>query len=230
MRYSEFRPTAADCHYYLEDREDWVVAPVSRNRDSGALENSNFEVALDRLLGADSGGEAVEKHRFGHWGHGWFEIVLVHPSLAGQVEKIEEALENYGILDEEDLGRRQIEEEDEGWRLWGHRDVVAALAEAFEVSESTRAWLDGGCRAWELYRRFARGTAHDDSGPVFDMGWIGELTRDELAGWIRGRRREEREERAAEDAEVREILSHAAAGDREAAFLAVFDRLGGRGE
>lgn len=221
-RYSEFRPTSLDGHIPVEDREDWFVAPVARNRDSGTLDLSNFESALEMLGGE---GVSVEVHRFGHWAHGWFEIILVHPHLAGQVEEIEATLEYYPVLDDEDYSRREWEEDLDSWDSWGRREVLAALAKDFGLSEATREWLDVDDRLWQLYQTFGRGTDHDDSGPSFDRSWIAPLTRDDLAGWIRGRRREERAVREAEDAAVGEILGHAAPEDREAAFLAAADRL-----
>lgn len=85
---------------FLPDRQDWLVCPLIQTRDSGALQQSNFAVAL-RELGGES--ETVEVHRFGHWGPGWYEIILVAPdSPAAKIaEEIEECLENYPVLDEE---------------------------------------------------------------------------------------------------------------------------------
>lgn len=97
IRYGEFRPTSLDHHIPIEDREEWFVAPVSRTRDTGVLKESNFIVALD-MLGGESA--KVEVHRFGHWGPGWFEIILIHPDLQAKGEEIEAKLEDYPILDE----------------------------------------------------------------------------------------------------------------------------------
>lgn len=76
--YAEFRPTAFDRRgaFLDDDRRAWYVLPVTRTRDSGTFDQSNFETAL-RILGGES--ETCEVHRFGHWGPGWFEIILVHP-------------------------------------------------------------------------------------------------------------------------------------------------------
>jgi len=117
QRYSEFRPTPCDqAGLGLDDRQSWLVAPVSQTRDSGPLDQSNFSAAL-AMLGGE--GDTVEVHRFGHWGPGWFEIVIVDPSDADRVEilgQIAAALADYPILDEMDYSER---EEDEATESWG---------------------------------------------------------------------------------------------------------------
>jgi hypothetical protein len=75
--YSEHQPTGFDrAGAFLPDRQDWLVAPVSRTRDSGPIDESNFQCFLD-ALGDES--ESVEVHRFGHWGPGWYEIIIIDP-------------------------------------------------------------------------------------------------------------------------------------------------------
>ena len=95
--YSNFRPTQFDNLIQVEDRSDWLVAPVIRNRDSGILTQSNWECQLDALDLAET---EYEVHGFGHWANGWFEIVLVHPDHADAVEELEASLAIYPILDE----------------------------------------------------------------------------------------------------------------------------------
>jgi len=113
MKYSEFRPTSFDNYGLgLEDQQDWLVVPVSRTRDSGSLDESNFEAALSMLNGES---DTCEVHRFGHWGPGWFEIILVHPDREEEVDEIEGLLETYPILDDEDYSQRQYDEISEAW-------------------------------------------------------------------------------------------------------------------
>jgi hypothetical protein len=105
--YKELQPTGFDARGLgLEDRQDWYVCPVIRDRDSGCLAESNFATALE-LLGGES--DTVETHSFNHWGHGWFEIILVHPDRKNDVEALENKLENYPLLNEGDYSRRQYE-------------------------------------------------------------------------------------------------------------------------
>lgn len=111
MLYKDFAPTGFDPKgAFLDDRQEWLVMPVYRTRGSGTLDNSNFEAVLGILkdaYGEDS--ELFECHCFNHWADGWFEIIIVHPSLADKVKEIEERLENYSVLDEEDFSRREYE-------------------------------------------------------------------------------------------------------------------------
>ena len=95
--YSNFRPTQFDHPIQIEDRSDWLVAPVIRNRDSGIMTQSNWECQLDALALAMT---EYEVHSFGHWANGWFEIVLVHPDHADVVEELEASLADYPILSE----------------------------------------------------------------------------------------------------------------------------------
>lgn len=112
QKYAEFRPTQFDCKgLNLGDRQDWVVVPHSRTRDSGPLAESNFAVAL-RELGGES--ETCEVHRFAHWGPGWFEIILVSPEREEEADALECA--DYPVLDDSDFSEREQEAANETWR------------------------------------------------------------------------------------------------------------------
>lgn len=117
-RYGKWSPTAFDTPGLMigdEDRSNWLVVPVAQNRDSGCFAQSNFATAL-ALLGGES--ETVEVHRFGHWGPGWFEIILVAPGTEAEkkAEEIEALLENYPVLDDEDLCEREHVAAAEVWK------------------------------------------------------------------------------------------------------------------
>ena len=93
--------------------EGWGVL-VARNRDADLLSNSNFETALEQLGGE---GENVEVVRIGHWACGWIEYLGVRegtPEYDSAVE-IQQSLEDYPVLDEEDWSKR---EEEEAQRVW----------------------------------------------------------------------------------------------------------------
>ena len=110
--FGEFRPTAFDCRGLGSDgQEDWLVLPVSQTRDSEALAKSNFEAAT-KWLETEAEDEDWETHSFGHWGPGWFEIIVVRPgSTAHKIAyDIECALSDYPVLDDEDYSRREWEE------------------------------------------------------------------------------------------------------------------------
>lgn len=127
QRYGDFSPTQFDHHIELDEREDWLVLPVSHNRDSGCLDQSNFYAALG-IMGGES--EHVEIHRFGHWGHGWFEIIIFDPAvpeLLQKAEDIECALQDYPVLDDSDLSAREWEDMLESWDSYGAREFRNAL-------------------------------------------------------------------------------------------------------
>ena len=149
MRYSEFQPTGFDCKGLgLPDRQDWVVAPVAHNRDSGILDESNFYAALE-ILGGQS--RTVEVHRFNHWGPGWFEIILVHPSREKEVEDIESSLENYAILDEEDFSQREWEEASEVWDNLSLREKIDVCAKhRLSIFSARSRGIPEGINAYDL--------------------------------------------------------------------------------
>jgi hypothetical protein len=115
VKYSEYRPTSFDLPGLgCDDRQDWTVVCTSRTRDSDCLEESNFVTALESLGGE---GVDVEVHRFGHWGHGWLEIILVRPGSAAETEaeSIACALADYPVLSDEDLSEREHVAADQVW-------------------------------------------------------------------------------------------------------------------
>lgn len=111
------------------DRSEWMVAPVSRTRDSGPLAESNFAAFLE-IVGGES--DDVEVHRFGHWGPGWFEIILIRPGTAAveEAERAESSLEDYPVLDEMDFSEREWEAAEETWRWTSLRERVRMIGEA----------------------------------------------------------------------------------------------------
>lgn len=131
--YREFRPTEFDsAGLGLEDHQDWIVSPVIRTRDSGPLEESNFAVFLRELESINPEGEDYETHRFGHWGPGWFEIVIVRPgtAAASYAEKTQRDLGDYPILDEHDLTEREDEAATQSWRNLSIKERVRLCVEA----------------------------------------------------------------------------------------------------
>ena len=132
--YSEFQPTGFDrkgAFLYGEDEENgnrqtWLVAPCGTNRDAEALTRSNWRGQLAELRRIDPKRDDHEVHRFGHWGPGWFELVLIRPAskCADLCEELERALANYPVLDDEDFSR---EEDEEAQELWRHSSVADRL-------------------------------------------------------------------------------------------------------
>lgn len=111
------------------DRSEWLVAPVGRTRNSDPLAESNFSAFLG-IVGGES--DDVEVHRFGHWGPGWFEIILVRPGTkaATEAERAESSLADYPVLDEMDYSARESEANEETWKWMRLRDRVNLIREA----------------------------------------------------------------------------------------------------
>ena len=131
--YGEYAPTGFDHKgAFLPDQQDWLVAPVGQNRDSGPLDQSNFRVVL-KDLGDES--ETVEVHRFGHWACGWFEIIIVKPGTpqADKLEEWERALSDYPVASDEDYSELECETAAEYWERMGLRER-AEWCERFDVS------------------------------------------------------------------------------------------------
>lgn len=121
-RFADYRPTQFDARGLgAEGHGDWLVLPLIQTRDSGPLEESNFAAAL---ADAEAHGVAHAIHRFGHWGPGWFEIIAVAPAHRAWAESLAEALEDYPVLDETDLGEREYEDACTSWNMWGARDFM----------------------------------------------------------------------------------------------------------
>jgi hypothetical protein len=112
--YREWAPTAMDPRGLAGDRigrSDWLVGPVSITRDSEALSLSNWRVALRSLESVDPDGEDHEVHRFGHWGPGWFEVILIRPGTGAHREAwgIECSLADYPVLSDDDFSELEHE-------------------------------------------------------------------------------------------------------------------------
>jgi hypothetical protein len=113
-RYGSHRPTPMDSHIRVDHIEDWFLAPVSRTRDSGIVEESNFQAAVGLLeegCGREGAENGWEIHRFGHWGPGCYEIIVVKPGSKAQkvAEDMAKALENYPVLSDDDVSAREYE-------------------------------------------------------------------------------------------------------------------------
>ena len=99
-------------NYIGETYFDYYVL-LSHHRDSGLVEESNFQSALKALNGES---KTVKVIRSSHWLCGWIEMILIHESDKVSVDKgneIEESLESYPIFNDEDFYERESEKRDE---------------------------------------------------------------------------------------------------------------------
>lgn len=130
LTYRDFSPTCFDRGIlFNDDRDSWYVAPVSQTRDSGALERSNFK-ACEGML--EAAGLVYELHRFGHWGPGWYEILIIKPSDCARafLEDLEKRLADYPVLDEDGMSEEEAEEAGDTWHFMGMRSRIRMACEA----------------------------------------------------------------------------------------------------
>lgn len=139
--YAEYQPSAFDRKgANLPDRQDWYVVRVSQTRDSGLLDTHNFREAL-AFLGGES--ENVEVHRFGHWGPGWYEIILVSPDWEAYAEYVGRKLDKYPIWDELRYG-------DEEYRaVYDYWDSLPTW-ERVDYCKAARVSIFAACKGHQL--------------------------------------------------------------------------------
>jgi len=135
QRYRDFRPTGHDAvGLGCADRQDWIVAPVSITRDTRDydVDRVNWATMIADFETADSEGADHEIHRFGHWGPGWFEIVLVRPDSACHRIAAECmcALANYPILDDDSHSMAEFEAACDAWERANLRDRIETCMQA----------------------------------------------------------------------------------------------------
>lgn len=109
----------------------FLGVPVDRFAQEIGYSDGNVSIAVNRLLNLCGlppvEGETIaafaerletaldtsdfETHRFGHWGPGWFEIIVVRPGSAchREAQAIAAAVSNYPVLDESDYCEREHE-------------------------------------------------------------------------------------------------------------------------
>lgn len=129
--YGNWRPTAFDSRGLgLSDRQAWKVLPFVQTRDSGVLERSNFRTAVASLRTADPNGDGYEVHRFGHWGPGWIEVIIIDPDgpAASEAADIVASLESYPVLSDDDYYELEWSEASEAWGNMTTRDRIRACA------------------------------------------------------------------------------------------------------
>jgi len=173
-----------------------------RSRDTAdAVTQSNWTAQLESLGGES---DTVEIHRFGHWGPGWIEIVLVHPDREREVEEIEGALADYPVLDDMALSALESEHAASEWGRsrggwWCVVDALHLSDAASDLLCDSAAARDaaltnvvcGGEGEGSLYE-------HGTEGCAFYVDRIADsFDRDEIAGFIRLARTEARAQREA---------------------------------
>jgi len=123
--YSDFQPTGFDAKGLHSDDIGPARILLSVNRDSDCLEQSNFYCALT-VLGGES--EHVQIHRFGHWGCGWFDLLLIMETATDETKEIAGgiacSLADYPVLDDDDHSAREQGEADALWGMYSTADRI----------------------------------------------------------------------------------------------------------
>ena len=120
---------------------------LSQNRDSDCLELSNFRTALKKLGGES---ETVFVVAEGHFLCGWVEWIAIHSSDTAAItlaEALQEKIERYPILDENDWSELEHETADEVWKSFGDSERIEYVKKhrnQFEFSDF--ADMLGCCR------------------------------------------------------------------------------------
>lgn len=103
-------------NYAGEVWPNYYIAGCGQSRDSSALESSNFAAML-KALGGES--ETVIVVREGHWACGWVEWIAIDQDDARALaiaDDLNERLEDYPVLDEDDWSQREQDEANDIWR------------------------------------------------------------------------------------------------------------------
>jgi hypothetical protein len=76
-------------------------------------------------------GDTVKILRFGHWGPGWFEIMILDPRHEAEIDDIERALADCTVLDEERMSAIEFEQQKESWDNVYLREFVDKVLEVY---------------------------------------------------------------------------------------------------
>jgi len=109
-------------NYMGEDLSDYFIV-VSKHRDSGLLQESNFETIKRDF--ADK--EGIEIASFSHWAVGWVESMIVSEDAPEDVlmeldEVICQLQDHYPVYDEADWSQREYDETLENIKFEGKLD------------------------------------------------------------------------------------------------------------
>lgn len=170
-------------NYMGDDSMSGWLLVIGRSRDSEILELSNFDAVL-KSLGGES--DTVRIYRFGHWGCGWIEELMIDPAdkKAVQIaEDIRNSLEDYPVLDDEDYYKREYEDACESWDNWAFSDWIQSQ----DANEATIEYLSdnwGKDDAWQLFID-SSGEYYSESGGTYINTESVKLTRKQIADIVR---------------------------------------------
>lgn len=146
-------------HDRPDNAEEWAIV-YTHNRDSDLVAQSNasvIEKALALFLESDEPDVVSEHH--GHWACGWIDGYAIRVYRNGEITPAFHAyydlvasLEDYPVLDEEDLSRRESEASRESWDSWARREFERDLEKQFDGVEFD---FPGGDTFWDFFSAMA---------------------------------------------------------------------------
>lgn len=120
---------------------------LTKTRDSDCLEISNFRTALEKLGGES---ETIFSVIENHCACGWVEWIAIHASDTVAItlaEEMQDDLENYHALNENDWSELEHETADEVWKNFGDSERIEYIKEHRNQFEfSNFADMLGCCR------------------------------------------------------------------------------------
>lgn len=121
--------------------DEWFIF-IGQNRDSSALDRSNFECAL-KALGGES--DTIQVVRERHWAVGWVEWIAIHELDEKALIEADEmlcALSDYPILDESHFSELEWSEAESYWASLRLSERVELCQEAgVSVFAARHDWL-----------------------------------------------------------------------------------------
>lgn len=146
--------------YFGEVWPDYFVF-LGRHRDSTALSESNFAQAMERLASLPEYDDEYSRQSISesHWAVGWVEWIAIHADDYEALKAADEmaaSLDNYPVLDEDDLSRREEEEARIIWQdCYGRKERLAYYRRYKSQFEFT-SWLDLlGCLRGQYFGGYA---------------------------------------------------------------------------
>jgi hypothetical protein len=125
--------------YFGAEWPEYYSSGVGRSRDSDCLEESNFDAMLAELGGES---ETVQVVRESHWAVGWVEWIAIHESdekALRAADGLLKSLEDYPVLDEDDVCRREWEECE---RVWSDCYTVSERVKYLRRQRCTEGFRD----------------------------------------------------------------------------------------
>lgn len=124
--------------YYVGESWPEYYVFLNQTRDSDCLTQSNFRVALKRLGGES---ETVLVVCENHFLCGWVEWIAIHKDDGNAIklaEEMQEKIENYPILDEDDCVELENETASDHWKTFSNSERISYIKKRrnqFEFSD-----------------------------------------------------------------------------------------------